>query len=61
MTAYVEADPRWSCYRKKRFRSEDIAIKTANRRNYENGDEHRRLVVYACHHCAGYHLGNVPR
>lgn len=57
-TDYDWADPRRSCYRKKRYRSMQTAKAVA--RNVNILEEAPVVRPYACRHCGGFHIGRNP-
>lgn len=54
-----EADPRWSCNRKRRYATKEYA-RAALKRVLERGLGEGQ-APYACTHCGGWHLGHPRR
>jgi hypothetical protein len=54
---YEQADPAWSCNRKKAYSDEKFASRVARQMYAERG---ALVVAYACRHCGHYHIGRAP-
>lgn len=53
---YEDADPRWSCNRKKPYYDQKIAKQVARGVRERSGEN---VVAYACTHCGAYHIGRA--